>query len=69
MTSMPDDTTSDLGKKPTEIQDLPPNEGGDDLEGNVKGGATLDPCYRAPRRNLTAREIEPCWRPGTSSVQ
>jgi hypothetical protein len=63
MASRSDDTT----KKPVEMEDLPP-KAPDELVDHVKGGAAVDPCFRAPRRNLTDREVEPCWRPGTSSA-
>ena len=68
MVPVPDDTTSSLAKKPVELEDLPPKERGDEIVGDVKGGATIEPCIRAPRRNVTNLETDPCWRPGGSSA-
>jgi hypothetical protein len=68
VTSLPDDTTASPERKSTEIQDLPAKERNDEVAGDVKGGAAVDPCIRAPRLNVTDREIEPCWRPGNSSA-
>lgn len=68
MTSVPDDTNSAAAKKPVEIEDLPPKGEADERSGDIKGGATVEPCWRPPRRNLTDREIQPCFRPGNSST-
>lgn len=67
MPSIPDDTASIPEKKSTEIQDLPPQDEVAETSGDVKGGAALDPCFRAPRRGPLDRTVEPCFRPGGMS--
>ena len=68
MPSKPSDLAAAKGMKPTEIEDLPPKDQSKEISDDIKGGTTMDPCIRPPRRNVTDRQIEPCWRPGNSSA-
>ena len=47
--------------KESEIKDLPPRDEHDESAGEVKGGATLEPCVRTRLKPLL---MDPCIRPG-----
>jgi hypothetical protein len=51
--------------KKTTIEDLAPRELDTETAEDVKGGATAEPCFRAPRTG-TPRLVIPCVQPGTT---